>query len=144
VARFRQDAKVALLQRSPLFQGLSKKQLLQVARLTDDLEVPAGTVLCEEGTIGREFFVIIEGQASVVKRGEPVATLGAGEFFGEIALLEHVKRTATVTASTPLRFFVVSSRAFTSLLDTDPAVERKVLHGLARHLLGLTGDPTVG
>jgi CRP-like cAMP-binding protein len=144
VARFRQDAKVEHLQRSPLFQGLSKKQLQQVARLTDDLDMPAGTVLCKEGTIGKEFFVIIEGEATVTRAGKKIASLSDGEFFGEIALLEHVRRTATVTAATPIRFFVVSSRAFTSLLDTDPAVERKVLHGLARHLLGLTGDPTVG
>lgn len=141
MARFGQDMKVAALKRSPLFEGLSRRQLLQLARLTDDLEVPAGTVLCREGTRGREFFVIVEGEAQVSKGGAPVARLGAGDFFGEIALLERVVRTATVTAATPLRFFVVSERAFEGVLETDPGIERKVLRALARRVVSLTGDP---
>lgn len=129
------------LKRSPLFEGLARKQLVQLARLTDDLEVPAGTVLCTEGKRGREFFVIIEGEAEVTRGGKPLATIGRGDFFGEIALLEHVVRTATVTAKTPLRFFVVSDHAFISVLDTDPSIERKVLRALARRLVSMTGDP---
>src|SRR5579862_4741114 len=123
------------LKRSPLFEGLSRKQLAQIARLTDDLDVPAGTVLCREGAHGSEFFVIIEGEAEVTRDGRSVARLGAGEFFGEIALLERVRRTATVTARTPLRFFVISNRTFWSVLDADPAIERRLLHALARRLL---------
>ena len=102
--RFRQDTKVAALKRSPLFEGLSRRQLVEIARLTDDLEEPAGTVLCKEGSCGREFFVITDGEAVVTRGGKRLATLGEGDFFGEIAVLEPVKRTATVTAETPLRF----------------------------------------
>jgi CRP/FNR family transcriptional regulator, cyclic AMP receptor protein len=141
VARFRQDAKVEHLKRSPLFEGLSRKQLVEVARLTDDLDVPAGTVLCEQGSRGREFFVITEGTASVTRDGREVARIGAGDIFGEIALLEHVVRTATVTAVTPLRFFVVTAEAFQSVLHADPTVEGKVLRTLARRVLSNSGDP---
>ncbi len=144
MTRFRQDAKVLRLKQSPLFEGLSRKQLAQLARLSDDLDLPAGTVLCKEGSRGREFFVIIDGEAEVTKGGRRVATLGAGDFFGEIALLERVNRTATVTAITPLRFFVISDQAFTSVLDTDPAIERKLLRGLAARVLSVSDDPTLG
>jgi CRP-like cAMP-binding protein len=142
VALFSRDIKVEALKRSPLFEGLSRKQLVGLARLTDDLEVPPGTVLCREGTRGREFFVIIEGEAAVTRGGKPVATVAGGDFFGEIALLERVMRTATVTAATPLRFFVVSDQAFDALLATDPSVERKLLITLARRLAAGFGEPT--
>lgn len=144
MTRFRQDAKVLRLKQSPLFEGLSRKQLAQLTRLSDDLDLPAGAVLCKEGSRGREFFVIIDGEAEVTKGGRRVATLGAGDFFGEIALLERVNRTATVTAVTPLRFFVISDQAFASVLDTDPAIERKLLRGLAGRVLSVSDDPTLG
>jgi CRP/FNR family transcriptional regulator, cyclic AMP receptor protein len=143
VTRFRQDTKVTALKQSPLFEGLSRKQLVYLARLTDDLDVPAGTVLCKEGSPGREFFVIIDGEAEVTRGGRPVATVGRGDFFGEIALLERVNRTATVTALTPLRFFVVSHVAFSSVIDTDPTIESKLLRALARRVFATSGDPTL-
>jgi CRP-like cAMP-binding protein len=143
VPLFRQDTKVQALKRSPLFVGLSRKQLAQVAKLTDDLDVPPGTALCKEGSLGREFFVIIEGQADVTRGKKRVSTLGPGDFFGEVALLEQLRRTATVTARTGLKFFVVSERTFKSLLETDPEIERKILRALARRLASMTGDPTV-
>jgi CRP/FNR family transcriptional regulator, cyclic AMP receptor protein len=143
VARFRQDLKVAGLKRSPLFEDLSRRQLIEVARLTDDIEVPSGTVLCQEGSRGQEFFVIISGEAAVTRGGKQLATLAGGDFFGEIALLEPVRRTATVMAVTSLRFFVVSDRGFQSVLDADPKIERKVLRTLARRLVSLSGDPTL-
>ena len=87
--------------------------------------------------------MIVDGEATVTRGKKAVATIGAGDFFGEIALLEHVTRTATVTAATPLRFFVVSDRAFKAVLDTDPTIERKVLRALARRLVSNSGDPEV-
>jgi CRP/FNR family transcriptional regulator, cyclic AMP receptor protein len=143
MARFSQNSKIVALKGSPLFEGLSRQQLAQLARLTDDLDVPPGTVLCEEGKRGREFFVITDGQATVTRGGKPLATIGGGEFFGEIALLERVMRTATVTAATPLSFFVVSDQAFKAVLATDPSIERKVLRTLVRRLVSLTGDPNL-
>jgi CRP-like cAMP-binding protein len=122
-------------------EGLSRRQLADVARLSDDLDVPAGTVLCEEGSQGQEFFMIIDGTASITRGGQDLATLGEGDFFGEIALLEPVRRTATVRASTPLRFFVISRHAFSSVIGTDPEIERKLLRTLARRLALLSSDP---
>src|ERR1700750_309020 len=133
---------MAALRRSPLFEGLAKKQLRMLARLTDDLDVPAGSVLCREGERGREFFVIIEGEAEVTRGGKHLATIGSGEVFGEIALLEHVVRTATVMAQTPLSFLVINDSAFDSVLATDPSIERKLLRTLARRLVPVTGDPS--
>jgi CRP-like cAMP-binding protein len=130
-----QDTKVAALGRAPLFEGLSKKELAQLARSTDDLEVPAGKVLCKQGELGREFFVIVEGEAEVERGGQKIDTMGPGDFFGEIALVEKTHRTATVTATTPLRFFVLTSQSFWTLLDHNPEVERKVLRALAKRVL---------
>lgn len=137
------DTKVASLKQSPLFEGLSRKQLADLARLSDDLEMPAGTVLCKEGSRGQEFFVIVDGEAEVSRAGKRIATLGPGDFFGEIALLERVNRTATVTAISPVRFFIVSDRAFQAVLDLDPTIERKVLRALARRVVSSSGDPAV-
>jgi CRP-like cAMP-binding protein len=135
VRLFSQDTKVSALSRAPLFEGLSKKELTALARSTDDLEVPAGKVLCKEGELGHEFFVIVEGKADVRRGGRKMDTLGPGDFFGEIALVEKSHRTATVTAATPLRFFVLTSQSFWSLLDHSPQVERKVLRALAKRVL---------
>lgn len=140
---FSQDTKVDALRRAPLFEGLSRRQLVQLARVSEDLEVPAGEVLCKEGQLGREFFVIIDGEVEVTKDGKQLAVRGGGEFFGEIALLEQIPRTATVTARTPLRFFVLTRRDFQQLLRDNPGVELKIMRALARRLLKVSGDPTL-
>ena len=131
------------LKRAPLFEGLSRKELVELARLTDDLEAPPGKVLCKEGETGREFFVIIDGTVEVEAKGKHLATLGAGDFVGEIALLEQVPRMATVTVKTPVRFFVLTREAFRHLVDQNPTVERKVLRALVLRLLELSRDPTM-
>jgi CRP/FNR family transcriptional regulator, cyclic AMP receptor protein len=138
-----QDAKVQALKRAPLFEGLSKRELVQLARLSDDLEVPAGRVLCREGEIGQEVFVIVDGEVTVTRRGKRAVTGGAGEFFGEISIVEHMPRTATVTAKTRVRLFVLTGQSFRSVLHEYPGVERKVLVALARRLAELAKDPTL-
>jgi CRP-like cAMP-binding protein len=135
VRLFSQNVKVEALKRAPLFEGLSKKELTELARATDDLSVAPGTVLCREGSLGREFFVIVDGSAEVTKGGKVIATRGAGEFVGEIALLTTTKRTATVTATTPLRCFVMTRGDFRRVLDENPGVERKVMQALAERVL---------
>jgi len=141
VRLFSHDTKVEALGRCSLFEGLSKKELGELARVTEDLEVGPGKVLCREGAAASEFFVIIDGEVEVTKGGKPITTLGSGEFFGEIALIERTARTATVTATTPLRFFVLTSRGFWGLIEHSPAVERKVLRALAKRLA--PADPTL-
>jgi CRP/FNR family transcriptional regulator, cyclic AMP receptor protein len=143
VRLFTQDTKVEALKRAPLFEGLSRKELVQLARVSEDVEVPPGKVLCKEGQLGREFFVIVDGECEVTRDGKRVATRTGGEFFGEIALLEDIPRTATVTAETPLRFFVLTRKDFRHLVNENRNVERKVLRALARRVVELSGDPTL-
>jgi CRP-like cAMP-binding protein len=143
VRLFTQNAKVEALKRAPLFEGLSRKELVELARVSEDLEVPPGKVLCKEGEIGHEFFVIVDGEVEVTRNGTRVATRAGGEFFGEIALLEETRRTATVTAKTPLRFFVLTRGDFRRLVNENRNVERKVLRALARRVVELSGDPTL-
>jgi CRP/FNR family cyclic AMP-dependent transcriptional regulator len=137
---FTQDVKVEALGEVPLFEGLSKKHLRALARVTEDLAVKAGTVLCREGRLGREFFVIVDGTAEVTKGGKWLATRGAGEFFGEIALLTTTTRTATVTATTPVRGFILTRGDFRIVLDENPGVERKVMQALAERLHSYAGS----
>jgi CRP-like cAMP-binding protein len=144
VRRIPNRTKIEALGRVPLFEGLSKRELGAVASVTDDLTVDAGTVLCRDGRLGREFFVVLDGTAEVTKNGERLATRGPGEFFGEIALIATTTRTATVTALTPLRCFVLTSQQFGGLLAQNPSVERKVLVALAERLLTYGTDPTLG
>jgi CRP/FNR family transcriptional regulator, cyclic AMP receptor protein len=143
VRLFNQDTKVQALKRAPLFEGLSKKELAEIARVTEDLEVPAGKVLCKEGDTGQEFFVIVKGKIEVSRKGKPISARGGGDFVGEIALLEDTKRTATVTATTPLHVFVLTRQDFRRLVAANPRVERKVMQALARRVLELSADPTV-
>jgi len=140
---FSQDTKVQALKGAPLFDSLSRKDLTQLARVSEDLEVEPGKVLCKEGEIGHEFFVIIDGKVNVNRKGRRVATRGSGEFLGEIALLEEMPRTATVVAETPVRVVVLTRKDFRHLLDENPGVERKVLRTLARRLAEMSDDPTL-
>jgi CRP-like cAMP-binding protein len=143
VRLFNEDTKVQALKRAPLFEGLSRKELEELARVTEDLEVPAGDVLCKEGDTGREFFVIVDGETQVTTNGKDLGARGAGDFIGEIALLEDTSRTATVTAKTPLRVFVLTREDFRHLVRKNPSVERKVMQALARRVVDLSRDPTV-
>lgn len=128
---FSHDDKADALKRAPLFQHLSRNELVELAKVTEDLEVEQGKVLAREGDIGSEFFVIVDGEVEVTKDGSDVRRLGPGEFFGEIALIwDSPRRTATVTAATPLRFFVLTRQAFRSLIDHHPDIERSVLEAL--------------
>jgi CRP/FNR family cyclic AMP-dependent transcriptional regulator len=143
VRLFNQDTKVQALKRAPLFEGLSRKELVQLARVSEDLEAPKGTVLCKEGDIGHEFFVLVDGDVDVSRKGRRLGTRGAGDFLGEIALVEQIPRTATVKAKTDVRFFVLTSTDFKHLLEEHPNVERKVMRALARRILDLSNDPTL-
>jgi CRP/FNR family transcriptional regulator, cyclic AMP receptor protein len=143
VGLFSRDAKVEALKRAPLLEGLSRRQLTELAKLTEDVDLKAGKVLCREGERGQEFFVIMEGEVEVTRNRKLLATRGSGEFLGEIALVEDVPRTATLTAKTPIRFFLLTRRHFLRLLDEQPGIERKVLRALARRLISASDDPTL-
>lgn len=136
------DQKVELLAAVPLFSACSDKELKRIASLATPLEVPGGEALTVEGAPGSEFFVIDEGTAKVTLRGEELASLGPGDFFGEMSLLDGEPRAATVTADTPMRVFVIGAGEFGALLDDSPSVARRLLRGLARRLREAEGAAT--
>ncbi|GAC1312883.1 MAG: hypothetical protein NVSMB12_03760 [Acidimicrobiales bacterium] len=109
-----------------LFSECSARDLRRIGSLLTGLQVPAGSVLINEGSIGLEFLVIVSGQAAVTVDGRPVATLGAGDFIGEMALLNRVPRSATVRAITPLTFYVSNTAEFATLLEIAPGVRAKI------------------
>lgn len=123
----RRDAKIELLKRVPLFAGCSKSELRELAKSADELDIREGTVLTREGRVGREFFVLIDGTARVTKAGKKIADLGAGDWFGEIALITNSPRTATVTATSPGDVLVITDRRFHSVVETMPSIALKVL-----------------
>ena len=132
---FPHDTKVDALAKAPLFAALSRQELGELAKATEDLEVDEGKALTREGDLGREFFVIVEGDVSVTQDGNEVRRLGAGDFFGEIALIyDNARRTATVRAASPLRFFVLTRQSFRSLLEHQPEIEEKVMAALEERL----------
>ena len=123
-----------MLKRVPLFADCSRRELEQIAQLADEIDLREGKELTHLGGAGREFFVLLEGEADVSQDGRSINTLGAGDFFGEIALVEDVPRTATVTATTPVRVLVITDRAFRQLLEKHPELQRKVLVALAQRV----------
>jgi CRP-like cAMP-binding protein len=117
----------------PTFTGCSDKELTLIDSAAAHVDVPAGRVLMREGQVGRESFVVLEGSARVTIDGAPVATAGQGDFIGEMALLDHKPRSATVTAETPMRLLVFDSRSFSSALQST-TFARIMLQGLSRRL----------
>jgi CRP-like cAMP-binding protein len=131
------DSKVAAIAGAPLFARCSKRQLASIALLADELDVPAGKTLTKEGERGREFFVLLEGEADVRRQGQRIATLRAGDFLGEIALVASVPRTATVTTLVPSRLLVITDRAFRDLMRDTPQIQEKVLEAVACRVAAL-------
>lgn len=130
----RGDPFLKQLKKVPLFAALSQKDLKLVAKSGEDLEVPAGQVLVEQGAAGAEFFVIVSGAAKVTRSGRKVATLKAGSFFGDLALLDKAPRNASVVSETPMELVVISQRQFAGLIDDVPGFARKLLSGMAARL----------
>jgi CRP/FNR family transcriptional regulator, cyclic AMP receptor protein len=128
--RFGKDAKRELISKVPLFAHCSKGELQEIASIADEIDIAEGKALTTEGSPGREFFVIIEGTASVAQDGEQINDLGPGDFFGEVALVKDTPRTATVTATSPVRALVVTAQNFRRLIEHQPNIERTVLKAL--------------
>jgi CRP-like cAMP-binding protein len=121
----------ARLKDVPFFNSLSEQDLAAVAQQSGEISVAAGTVLAREGDLGEEFFVIESGTAEVTRGGAPVSKLDAGAFFGEIALIREDRRTATVTATSPMVLIVMTGSSFRSLDSSIPEVREKVSKALA-------------
>jgi CRP-like cAMP-binding protein len=134
------DQKVTALSKVPLFAGCVNREMQEISRLADEVTVPAGKVLAKEGGIAHEFYVIVEGSIEISRKGKRVRTLGPGDFFGELALLAKVPRTATATALTPSSLLVVGHREFTTLLADHQGIREKVLRTVAGWVAQATPD----
>jgi len=128
------NSKIDLLRNVPLFAGCSKAELAELATRTDELTLGEGRVLAREGKPGREFFVLVDGTVRITKNGRKLADLGPGEWFGEIALITRGPRTATVTASSPVRVLVLTDRAFRQVVQRVPSIALKVLASVGERL----------
>jgi CRP/FNR family transcriptional regulator, cyclic AMP receptor protein len=117
----------AYLASVPLFAHCSGRQLDQINRVATEVTIPAGRVFVQQGDVGREMFVITDGQAEVTRDGQVVAELGRNDVVGELAVLRHSTRNATVTAKTELTLLVVSASAVDGLLDTIPELAKALL-----------------
>lgn len=124
----------ALLAAVPLFSACSKKELQALAKRSEERAVAAGTEIVREGAAGDAFYVIVSGEAEVVRSGDLVATIGPGAFFGDLALLDMAPRNATVTAKTDMQLVVLRQREFSAMLDEAGGFARTLLTGLAHRL----------
>ena len=122
------------MQAIPILRGCTDRELAIVARHTTGTTVDAGTVLCEEGTSGWEAFIIVSGEAEVLVGDVLVAQLSAGDVCGEVALLDHGLRTATVTAVTPTKVLAMSRAEFASLVHAAPTFTRRLLETVSARL----------
>jgi CRP-like cAMP-binding protein len=132
--RLGKDGKVELLKKVPLFSKLDKHGLQQVAQIADEIDLPAGKEMATEGDRGREFFVLLEGEAEVTRNGRRINTMKAGDFFGEVALVTQMPRTASVTATSDVRVLVITERDFDALLRKSPEIGRNVAEALAERV----------
>lgn len=128
------DQKLRLLGGVPLFSRCTKVSLGRIARLADEVDLPAGRVIMRQGQTGNEFFVIVDGKVAVEQDGRRINNLGPGDFLGEIALVDHRPRTATATCETPCRLLVIAHREFHTLLADWPAIQQQILRSLAERL----------
>jgi len=118
----------------PLFANLSNKQLADVGGLATVIDVSAGRELIHEGALGREFFLVVDGEAEVSQGGEVIARLGPGTFFGETALLLDQPRNASVVAATDMQVEVIERRDFKDLLAEFPDLYAPLLAAAAAQL----------
>jgi len=132
--RTARDEKIRLLERVPIFEGCSTRQLRAVADISKVVEVPERTVLTRQGEPGEEFFIIVDGTALVTLSMHKKHRLKPGEFFGEMSLLDGGPRSATVKAETDLRVLVINRAHFWELISAVPELTQQMLVGLSRRL----------
>lgn len=120
-----------------LFSACSNKELEKVAKATDEISMTAGTLIIDQGQMGREAFVIVEGEVTVKRNKRKVATLGAGDVVGELSLLDKGPRTATVVCATDTTVLVIDQRRFLAVVDDIPAISHKLMASLAGRIRNL-------
>lgn len=128
------DPRLDRLRKVPLFSGCSDKQLQFIASHVEEIDLPAGKVLCREGQSGGDFFILLSGEAEVTHSGTALRKIGPGEFFGEIALLDNGPRTATVTLTQPARALVLSVTQFRDVLHQNGEIAATLLRAVVQRL----------
>ncbi len=118
----------------PLFAGFSKRHLQHLADATDEVRFPAGASIVEEGNLGETLFVVLEGQAKVVRGGKIRTRLVPGDFFGEVSVLDGGPRTASVVAETPVAALRLFRRTVLELMESEPQFALALLEGIARRI----------
>jgi CRP-like cAMP-binding protein len=124
-------AHVENLRRVQLFAGCTNRELERIAKSGDEVTMTAGTLLAEQGATGREAFIVLDGSVTVKRNGRKVTSLGPGSIVGELSLLDHGPRTATLVCETDSSIFVISQRHFLAVLDDVPTIGHKLLASLA-------------
>jgi CRP-like cAMP-binding protein len=132
--RVTQDDKIARLEAVPLLAECTRRQLKAVARITEVIEVPAGTALARQGQPGNEFYLIVDGSARVEVSPRKRSRLAPGAYFGEMSLLDGGERSATVVAETAMRLLVIKRRDFATLLREAPELTQSILATLSRRV----------
>jgi CRP/FNR family cyclic AMP-dependent transcriptional regulator len=132
------DRRTELLASCPLFKGIDAQGLAKLAALMTPVDFPTGHVIARQGEIGTGFFVIVSGEVRVVRDGAVVARLGAGEFFGELSILDRMPRNATVAAEVQTSCLALASWDFEKVLLEEPALTLAILRGVATRLREVT------
>ena len=133
-----QDRRSELLGACRLFTGVDPAHLAKVAERAIEVDFPADRVIARQGEIGTGFFVVVSGRVRVVRGGEDVATLGPGDFFGELSVLDGLPRVAQVVATEPTRCLALASWDFEQVLLENPPLALAILRGLASRLRSVT------
>lgn len=133
-------SKAKMLRSVPLFARCQGASIELIERLTDEVDVPDGYTLMRQGDLGHEFFLIIDGRVRVERDGQHLATLGPGDYVGEIALIEEGRRTATATAEGPTKLLVIDHRGFNSLMDASSEIRAAILGELVARVRKLQPD----
>lgn len=130
-------AQLEHLRNVSLFQGCSTKDLEKIAKASDEISMPAGSLIVDQGQTGREAFVVLSGTVLVKRNGKRVGSFGPGTVVGELSLLDHGPRTATVSCETDCTLLLLDQRHFVGVLDEVPALAHKVMAALAGRIRDL-------
>jgi CRP/FNR family transcriptional regulator, cyclic AMP receptor protein len=122
------------IRKLPIFTDLTEEELTEIDQLTDEVHIEQGRTIMRQGDLGQEFALIVSGEANIIKDDQVVARIGPGDYFGEVALLDSITRSASVVAATDMILEVIDRRGFNTLLDDIPRLARALLRGIAHRL----------
>jgi CRP/FNR family cyclic AMP-dependent transcriptional regulator len=137
------EEKLQLLERVPLFAGIPRGGLDEIAAITDEIDVPEGSVLTHEGRHEGYFFIIVSGTVRIERGDRTINTIGAGDFLGEIALLDGGPRTATSTTESECRLLSITHERFRELVDTSASVRSAILEAAGRRLRAIDAESVI-